>query len=135
MKRVLSRMAVAWALSVPVAVCAAPQAYRLGVGMSDITGEAAEVGMMGYALLEQKTAGIHQRLRARAFIVQDEATQRSAVVVITDGIDTSSQQTADSVVARSRALDVPIYTVSVVSPLDDPASDRCRAARSPFARH
>lgn len=88
MKRELCSMALAWAMSVPVSVCAAPQvappAYRLGVGMSDITGEAAEVGMMGYALLEQKTAGIHQRLRARAFIVQEAATQRSAVVVITD---------------------------------------------------
>lgn len=58
--------------------------YQVGVGMSDITGEAAEVGMMGYAVLEQKTAGIHQRLRARAFIVQDSATGKSAVVVITD---------------------------------------------------
>jgi hypothetical protein len=38
-------------------------------------------------------------------------------------LDTSSQKTADEVIARSRALDVPIYAVSVVSPLDDPASD------------
>jgi VWFA-related protein len=43
-------------------------------------------------------------------------------VVLTDGVDTSSQKTADEVIARSRALDVPIYSVSVVSPLDDPAS-------------
>ena len=58
--------------------------YSVGVGMSDITGEAAEVGMMGYASLTQKTAGIHQRLRARAFVVQDVGTQKSAVIVITD---------------------------------------------------
>lgn len=58
--------------------------YQVGVGMSDITGEAAEVGMMGYAALDQKTSGIHQRLRARAFIVQDPATQKSAAIVITD---------------------------------------------------
>ncbi|MBI2734431.1 MAG: neutral/alkaline ceramidase [Aquabacterium sp.] len=63
---------------------AANQPYQVGVGMSDITGEAAEVGMMGYAELSQKTSGIHQRLRARAFIVQDAATQKSAVIVITD---------------------------------------------------
>ena len=47
---------------------------------------------------------------------------RRAVVVLTDGVDTSSQKTADEVIARSRALDVPIYAVSVVSPLDDPGS-------------
>ena len=45
---------------------------------------------------------------------------RRAVVVLTDGVDTSSQTTPDEVIARSRALDVPIYAVSVVSPLDDP---------------
>ena len=32
------------------------------------------------------------------------------------------QLTADAVIARSRALDVPIYAVSVVSPIDDPRS-------------
>jgi len=44
-------------------------------------------------------------------------------VVLTDGIDTASQKTADQVIAHSRALDVPIYSVSVLSPLDDPHSD------------
>lgn len=60
------------------------QSWRVGVGMSDVTGEAAEVGMMGYAELTQKASGIHQRLRARAFITEDPRTQRSAVIVVTD---------------------------------------------------
>jgi Ca-activated chloride channel family protein len=47
---------------------------------------------------------------------------RRAIVVLTDGVDTSSRKTADEVIARSRALDVPIYSVSVVSPVDDPGS-------------
>lgn len=47
---------------------------------------------------------------------------RRAVIVVTDGVDTSSEKTSDEVIARSRALDVPIYAVSVVSPLDDPRS-------------
>ena len=46
------------------------------------------------------------------------------MVVLTDGIDTASTKTAEEVIARSRALDVPIYTVTVVSPIDDPGSDR-----------
>jgi Ca-activated chloride channel family protein len=46
------------------------------------------------------------------------------VVVITDGIDTSSKESPDAIIARSRALDVPIYTVTVVSPIDDPTSER-----------
>ena len=55
------------------------------------------------------------------------------MVVITDGIDTASQQTAEEVIARSRALDVPIYAVTVVSPLDDPGSDRFAGKEQPAA--
>ncbi|MGX1762828.1 neutral/alkaline non-lysosomal ceramidase N-terminal domain-containing protein, partial [Streptomyces lydicus] len=43
--------------------------YEIGVGLSDITGPAAECGMMGYSQFEQQTAGIHLRPRARAFII------------------------------------------------------------------
>ncbi|MGW0178121.1 neutral/alkaline ceramidase, partial [Nocardia sp. NPDC003345] len=42
--------------------------YLVGVGISDITGPAAECGMMGYSQQEQTTAGIHLRPRARAFV-------------------------------------------------------------------
>ena len=36
-----------------------------------MTGPAADVNMMGYANIEQHSAGIHFRLRARAFIVAE----------------------------------------------------------------
>lgn len=45
--------------------------YLVGSGIYDITGPAAEIGMMGYADMNQKTSGIHTRLRARAFIIGD----------------------------------------------------------------
>ncbi|XP_022003961.1 neutral ceramidase 2 [Helianthus annuus] len=45
--------------------------YLIGVGSYDSTGPAAGVNMMGYANLDQSTAGIHFRLRARAFIVAE----------------------------------------------------------------
>src|SRR4051794_39371022 len=48
--------------------CAGRQDFLVGRGIYDITGPAAELGMMGYAQLEQKTAGIHTRLWARAFL-------------------------------------------------------------------
>jgi Ca-activated chloride channel homolog len=65
---------------------------------------------------------LHDALDKAARDVASHGEGRRAVVVITDGIDTASQQEAESVIARSRALDVPIYTMSVVSPLDDRAS-------------
>ncbi|KAL0557389.1 hypothetical protein IC582_005927 [Cucumis melo] len=43
--------------------------WLVGVGSFDMTGPAAEVNMMGYANMDQVTAGIHFRLRARTFVV------------------------------------------------------------------
>ncbi|MFI1460253.1 neutral/alkaline ceramidase [Nocardia carnea] len=43
--------------------------YLIGMGISDITGPAAECGMMGYSQQDQTTAGIHLRPRARAFVI------------------------------------------------------------------
>ncbi|GAA5099101.1 neutral/alkaline non-lysosomal ceramidase N-terminal domain-containing protein [Nocardia iowensis] len=59
--------------------------YEIGVGLSDITGPAAECGMMGYSQLEQQTAGIHLRPRARAFII-GSAGQRIVFVVAENGM-------------------------------------------------
>lgn len=42
--------------------------FEIGRGVADITGEPADVGMLGYGKKEQRTAGIHTRLHARAFL-------------------------------------------------------------------
>jgi Ca-activated chloride channel family protein len=68
------------------------------------------------------STALHDALDKGARDIASHGEGRRAVVVLTDGIDTSSQKTADEVIARSRALDVPIYVISVVSPLDDPSS-------------
>jgi len=69
------------------------------------------------------STALHDALDKGARDIATHGEGRRAVVVLTDGVDTSSQKTADEVIARSRALDVPIYAVSVVSPLDDPSSE------------
>jgi Ca-activated chloride channel family protein len=68
------------------------------------------------------STALHDALDKAARDIASHGEGRRAVVVLTDGVDTSSEKTADEVIARSRALDVPIYAVSVVSPLDDPRS-------------
>ncbi|CAM5728771.1 Neutral ceramidase OS=Streptomyces tendae OX=1932 GN=F3L20_12425 PE=3 SV=1 [Streptomyces tendae] len=50
--------------------------YLVGRGISDATGEVAEVGMMGYGRFDQQAAGLHTRLRARAFVVVEQASGR-----------------------------------------------------------
>jgi Ca-activated chloride channel family protein len=68
------------------------------------------------------STALHDALDKAARDIASHGEGRRAIVVLTDGIDTSSQKTAEEVIARSRALDVPIYAVSVLSPLDDPLS-------------
>ncbi|MCS1349999.1 neutral/alkaline ceramidase [Mechercharimyces sp. CAU 1602] len=58
--------------------------YLVGAGSYDITGPAAEVVMMGYADSGQTTAGIHQRLRSRAFIAEERASDQRVVLVSAD---------------------------------------------------
>lgn len=45
--------------------------YEIGCGIYDVTGPAAEVGMMGFADVAQTTQGIYMRLWSRAFIIGD----------------------------------------------------------------
>lgn len=56
--------------------------YLIGVGISDITGPAAECGMMGYSQFGQDTAGIHLRPRARAYIIA--SGERRIVYLVAD---------------------------------------------------
>lgn len=82
------------------------------------------------AKIEEGLAGIkpfgatalHDALDRAARDLASHGEGRRAIVVITDGVDTASKETPEDVIARSRILDVPIYAVSVVSPLDDPRS-------------
>jgi Ca-activated chloride channel family protein len=69
------------------------------------------------------STALHDALDNAAHDIASHGEGRRAVLVITDGVDTASKKNADDVISRSRALDVPIYAVSVVSPLDDPNSD------------
>src|SRR5690349_3392478 len=54
----------------------------VGRGIADITGEPADCGMLGYAKAEQRTSGIHLRLRARAFVFDDG--QRRVLLVVAE---------------------------------------------------
>lgn len=55
--------------------------YLIGRGIHDVTGPAAEVGLMGYANPDQKSAGIHTRQWSRAFVVA-EPNQNNRVVFV-----------------------------------------------------
>jgi neutral ceramidase len=66
-------------------------AYFAGVGKADITGPAADVEMMGYAMPAQTTAGIHFRLYARAFVIGSDNGPDDAITFVSIDLGMGSQ--------------------------------------------
>ena len=67
---------------------------------------------------------LHDAISAAADRVATRPMARRAVVVLTDGVDTASRMTPAQVSAKAAAIDVPVYIIAVVLPIDDPGSDR-----------
>ncbi|MEU4390297.1 neutral/alkaline ceramidase [Kribbella sp. NPDC023855] len=107
---VLALALVATAISVHrTPAQAADSPYLVGRGISDVTGPAAENGMMGYSKFGQNTTGLHQRLRARAFVTVDQASgQRVAYVNADLGMIFQAQR--DAVLAKLRAKYGDLYS-------------------------
>ncbi|XP_064457109.1 neutral ceramidase B-like [Ornithodoros turicata] len=68
------------------------QEYEIGVGIADITGPAAEIGMLGYGKAGQLTSGIHIRVYSRAFIISDKKS-RVAIVNVDSGMISDAVKT------------------------------------------
>jgi Ca-activated chloride channel homolog len=73
----------------------------------------ASLRPFGATSLRDAIAATAQRVTARG-------GPRRAVVVLTDGVDTASRMTPAEVSAAASAIDVPVYIVAMVSPLDQP---------------
>lgn len=67
-----------------VSAATSAQGYLVGRGIADATGEIAEVGLMGYGRLDQQAEGLHNRLRARSFVIVDQATGERVLLVVVD---------------------------------------------------
>lgn len=87
LKGSLAALATSAMASAPALASTRPR-FLVGRGIADVTGPPAETGMMGYARLRQRTTGIHQRQRARAFVFAepDRPHQRVAVVTVDAGM-------------------------------------------------
>ena len=56
--------------------------HLVGRGLSDITGEPADCGMLGYGKSTQRTKGLHLRQRSRAFVIADSDAPRNRVLLV-----------------------------------------------------
>jgi neutral ceramidase len=61
--------------------------YRIGTGISDITGPIVQIMLMGYAKKGQTAQGILQRIWSRAFIIEHNGTRLVFVNTDTQSVD------------------------------------------------
>lgn len=87
--------------------------YLVGLGSYDITGPAADVAMMGYAMLDQIASGVHFRLRARSFIVAEP--QGNRVLFVNLDACMASQLVTIKVLERLKARYGDLYTAQNVA--------------------
>ncbi|WP_349497480.1 neutral/alkaline ceramidase [Crossiella sp. CA-258035] len=81
--------------------------YLVGRGIADITGEAAGCGLLGYGKASQRSAGIHLRLRARAFVVAHGGLR---VLLVVSELPLMFDSVHRTVLTRLRARFGELYT-------------------------
>lgn len=59
-------------------------------------------------------------IAAAAEVTADRANRRRALLVVTDGVDTASAMAPEQVSAVASSIDVPVYLLTVLHPLDYP---------------
>jgi Ca-activated chloride channel homolog len=76
-----------------------------------LRGALSEFEPFGTTSLYDATAETARRVAARS-------AARKAIIVLTDGVDTSSELSASAVSAVASSIDVPVYVLATVSPVD-----------------
>jgi Ca-activated chloride channel homolog len=66
------------------------------------------------------TTALYDAVASTARALETRANQRRVLIVITDGLDTASTLTAPEVSAIASSIDVPVYVVAVMSPINHP---------------
>jgi len=69
------------------------------------------------------TTSLYDAVADAARMVAERPNRHRALLVITDGVDTASQLTAPEVSGIAASIDVPVYLLTVVNPLDHPGGE------------
>ena len=78
------------------------------------------------------TTSLYDAIAETARLLARRSPQRRALIVFTDGVDTSSALTPSEVSALASSIDVPVYIVVTVPPID--AAPRANRSAEPLPR-
>ncbi len=95
--------------------------YRLDAAL-----ERSLVGMAPWGL-----TSLHDAIAATARELAARPNAHRAVIVLTDGVDNNSRLSAAEVSGIASSIDVPVYILAVVSPLDQVGADTAVSSERP----
>ncbi len=95
-------------------------------GLREVAGFTADLDFVKRVSLEGRPWGqtsLYDAVAETARLVAGRSNRHRAVFVITDGVDTGSRLKAPEVSAIASSIDVPVYLLTVVHPLDHPGGE------------
>jgi VWFA-related protein len=100
--------------------------YTFDSELQEVVGFTTELERVRRLSLQGKPWGqtsLYDAVAQTAKTVADRANRHRAVLVITDGVDTASRMKAAEVSAIASSIDVPVYLLTVVNPVDHPGGE------------
>ncbi|MBM3820020.1 MAG: VWA domain-containing protein [Acidimicrobiia bacterium] len=100
--------------------------YTFDARLEEVVSFTTDLDRIRRVSLEGKPWGLtslYDAVAKAATAVAGRASKHRALLVITDGVDTGSALTAPEVSGIASAIDVPVYLLTVVHPLDHPGGE------------
>jgi VWFA-related protein len=100
--------------------------YTFDSKLEEVVPFTRDVDRIRRVSLEGKPWGmtsLYDAVAAAAQSVAERANRHRALLVITDGVDTGSRLSAPEVSGIASSIDVPVYLLTVVTPLDHPGGE------------
>ena len=100
--------------------------YTFDSKLEEVVSFTKDVDRIRRVSLEGKPWGmtsLYDAVAAAAGSVAERANRHRALLVITDGVDTGSRLSAPEVSGIASSIDVPVYLLTVVTPLDHPGGE------------
>jgi len=121
-----ARQAVAFAVSMLNGEHDEAALFTFDAKLQEVVTFTKDVDVIRRVSLEGRPWGItslYDAVAATAKAVAERANRHRAMLVITDGIDTGSRMSAPDVSGIASSIDVPVYLLTVVTPLDHPGGE------------
>jgi Ca-activated chloride channel family protein len=100
--------------------------YTFDNRLEEVIGFTSDLDRIRRVSLEGKPWGLtslYDAIAKTAMSVAERANTHRAILVITDGVDTGSKMSAPEVSGIASSIDVPVYLLTVVHPLDHPGGE------------